>query len=82
MYTVWLGNRSHVVSDQAATKIAEALNAGLPMVEVEMVLGSPGSPAYTVTVNTSHVIALVRHHEGLDADVTPDRVVVPLRSRG
>lgn len=81
MYTVWLGNRAHVVDDEAAEVISSALRGGLPVVEIDMALGSDPSSVHRVTLVTAHILALVRHND-VDAPATSvDANVVPLRVR-
>lgn len=55
MYPVWLGNRAHVVDDEAAEVMTSALRTGLPVVEIDMALGSEPASVHRVTLVTAHI---------------------------
>jgi hypothetical protein len=68
-YTLQFGTRAHVVDDQTASVVLEAMRNGDRTVQVTADLAGDGTE-YEITLNVANVIALVKHREPNDADLT------------
>jgi hypothetical protein len=63
MYTIQFGARAHFLSDEAAAAVHEAMENHRPFVTVPIDLSGDDIGPYDVTLNVSHVVALIRHRE-------------------
>ena len=59
MYTILLPGRSHIVSNEAAKSIVDAIEDGRRLVTIEVEMNGEGSRPWNIILNVAQVIALV-----------------------
>jgi len=67
MFTLLMPNRSHLVSDEDAARIVDALKEGRAVETIGIEFNGAGSGDWEVTINVAQVVALVRHRDGTGA---------------
>jgi hypothetical protein len=80
-YTLILSKGTHLVSDDAAEGILEAIRSGEPLIRVDLDLFGRSAVRRETTIVTSHVVALTKNlpresarqcsSPGNDATITP-----------
>jgi len=63
MYTIQFAQRAHFLSDTAAREVLEAMREQKSFVTVPIDLAADGGDHYTVTLNVSSIVALIRHRD-------------------
>jgi hypothetical protein len=61
MYTIQFGSRAHFIADDAAQVVLSAMQARDQFVTVPIDLAADGGDNYVVTLNVSHIVALIKH---------------------
>jgi len=63
MYTIQFGVRAHFIDDDAAKAVLQAMETGERFVTVPIDLAADNRGTYTVTLNVSHIVAVIKHRD-------------------
>jgi hypothetical protein len=77
MYTIQFGSRAHFIEDDAAETVLAAMENGERFVTVPIDLAADEGESYIVTLNVSHIVAVIKHRQtdASDAPRHPVRLV-------
>jgi hypothetical protein len=69
MYTIQFGSRAHFIADDAAETVLSAMKNGERFVTVPIDLAADEGGDYIVTLNVSHIVAVIKHRQADASDV-------------